>query len=118
MTDFGNTIGIQGQSSSTRNQNNLFRRLKRQTEHVYIMSRNRVKYGLYGRVERLALIPGVFDGRNDPEVAVGIPHNPLLGNLVHKQGCRFPSCLDTLSPRQSTPDPRPSFLKPETFFPL
>ena len=58
--------------------------LERKIEHVYTMSRNRVKLRLFGRVERLAIIPGVFDGRNDPEVAFGIAHNPLPGGLVHK----------------------------------
>jgi hypothetical protein len=34
----------------------------------------------------LAIVPWVFHGRNDPEVAFGIPHNPLLGKPIHIQG--------------------------------
>ena len=37
------------------------------------------------RVERLALVPGVVDGRKQPEVALGILHDPLLTRPVHKK---------------------------------
>src|SRR5262249_17890666 len=48
------------------------------------MSGDRFKLGLFGRVERLARIPRVVDGGQEPEVAFGISHHPLLGRLIHK----------------------------------
>src|SRR5208282_3076846 len=52
--------------------------LKRKTEHVFVMPRNRLKLVLLGREKRLALVPGVFDTRQDPEVAFRVQHDPLL----------------------------------------
>jgi hypothetical protein len=50
------------------------------------MSGNRFKLGLFGRVERLPMVPGVFHRRNDPEVTFGITHNPMPGRPLYKQG--------------------------------
>src|SRR5262249_53619457 len=60
---------------------------KRQTEHVFVMSGNWLKPRLLGRIARLAAFPGVFAGREKPEVAFRVPHNPLLRRLVHEQRC-------------------------------
>lgn len=49
------------------------------------MSGNRFKVGLFGGVKRLTMVPGVVDGRQEPEVALGIPHHPLLGRLIYKE---------------------------------
>src|SRR5262245_24990914 len=49
------------------------------------MSRYRFKLGLVSRVEGLAMIPGFFNGRNDPEVASRISHHPLLRRPMYKQ---------------------------------
>ena len=43
-----------------------------------------------GQMKRLAMVPGVFDARKDPEVAVGITHNPLLRLLVGKKRSQKP----------------------------
>jgi hypothetical protein len=59
---------------------------KRQSEHVFVVSRHWLKIRLVSRVERLAMVPRVFNGRKTPEAAFGIPHNPLLARPVHKQG--------------------------------
>ena len=47
---------------------------------MYTMTGNRFKSRLFGRVERLAMAPRVFDRRNDLEVAFGIPHNHYWEN--------------------------------------
>jgi len=60
--------------------------LERKIKHVYIMSGNRFKLGLFSRVEWLAMVPRVLNGRENPEVAFGITHNPLLGRPLYKQG--------------------------------
>src|SRR3981189_2348603 len=53
------------------------------------MSRNRRKVSLLARVERPALVPGVFDRGNGPEVALGILHDPLLTRPISENGCHL-----------------------------
>src|SRR5262244_3234614 len=48
------------------------------------MSGDRFEIGLFSRVERSAVVPGIVNGRHDPEVAFSVPHHPLLGRLIHK----------------------------------
>src|SRR5438876_8732649 len=53
------------------------------------MSRNRRKVSLLARVERPALVPGVFDRGDGPEVALGILHDPLLTRPISENGCHL-----------------------------
>src|SRR5262245_2643340 len=48
------------------------------------MSRNRFQLGLFGRVKRLAMVPRVVNGRQEPEIAIGVSHHPLLRRFIHK----------------------------------
>jgi hypothetical protein len=50
------------------------------------MARDRLQGRLWRRDERLAMLPRVVDGRQKPEVALGIPHDPLLMGLRDKEG--------------------------------
>ena len=50
------------------------------------MTRDRLQLCLWSQGERLALPPRVFDGRQQPEVARGIPHGPLLRGSLDKEG--------------------------------
>jgi hypothetical protein len=50
------------------------------------MTGNRLKFGFFGRVERLAILPRVFHGSNDLEVTFRMPHNSVLRKPVQKQG--------------------------------
>src|SRR5262249_49243853 len=59
-----------------------FFRLERQAEHVLVMPRDRLKIRILGRLIRLAMVPGVLDTRQNPEVAFRIPDDPLLTGLV------------------------------------
>src|SRR5882724_4120342 len=58
------------------------------------MSGDQLELCLFRRVERLAMAPGVFAGRKQPEVALGIPHNPLLTRPFHKKDCPLLSWRD------------------------
>jgi hypothetical protein len=50
------------------------------------MARDRFQLRLWRRVEWLALPPRVLDGRQEPKVALGIPHDPLLIGPLDKEG--------------------------------
>ena len=50
------------------------------------MSRHWLKLRLGSRVERLTMVPRVLDRRKSPEVAVWVPHNPLVATPVHQEG--------------------------------
>src|SRR4051794_28940744 len=50
------------------------------------MSGDQLQRCLFRRLEWLALAPGVVDGRKKPEVALGIPHDPLLTHPLYKEG--------------------------------
>ena len=50
------------------------------------MARDRLQLRLWRRGERLALPPRIVDGRQEPEVALGISYNPLLTGLLDKEG--------------------------------
>lgn len=52
------------------------------------MSGNCFELGFFRRLERAAAFPGIFHGWDDPEVAVGIAHDPVFrAGAVHEQGC-------------------------------
>src|SRR4030095_7639673 len=51
-----------------------------------IMARDRFQGRLWRRGERWASATRVVDGRQEPEVALGIPHDPLLMGLRDKEG--------------------------------
>src|SRR5262249_42426457 len=50
------------------------------------MARDWLQFRLWSQGERLALPPGVFDRGQYPEVALGIPHDPLLRGPLDKEG--------------------------------
>src|SRR5262249_35842786 len=50
------------------------------------MTRDRLQLGLWSRGERLAMPPRLFDGGQEPEVALGVPHDPLLIGPLDKEG--------------------------------
>ena len=50
------------------------------------MSGDRLQLRLWRRGERLALPPRVVDGRQEPAVALRIPHDPLLVRPLDKEG--------------------------------
>jgi hypothetical protein len=50
------------------------------------MPGDRLKLCLFRRVERLAHVLGVVDGGQQPEVTLGIPHDPMLTQPLHKEG--------------------------------
>src|SRR6266446_4511699 len=50
------------------------------------MTRDRLQLRLWSWGEQLALPPRVFDGGQEPEVALGIPHDPLLIGPLDKEG--------------------------------
>ena len=50
------------------------------------MARDRLQLRLWSRVEWLALPPRVFYGRQEPEVVLRIPHDPLLRGPLDKEG--------------------------------
>ena len=50
------------------------------------MARDRLQRRLWRRGERLALPPRVVDGRQEPEVALRIPHDPLLVRPLDNEG--------------------------------
>lgn len=60
---------------------------KGQTKHTFVMSRDPLKIRLVFRLERLAMVPRVFDGRQRPEVAFRIQYNPVTIGSVHEE-CR------------------------------
>ena len=57
----------------------------RQSQQVLVLSGNRLQVHLLGRLKRFAVLPGVLDGRHDPEVAVGVAHDSLLGRAIDEQ---------------------------------
>ena len=65
---------------------------------MFVMSRDWLEVRFFGRFEWLAMLPCVLDERKNPELAVGIPHNPLLSRPIHENCChsfpgRFHFCL-------------------------
>src|SRR5437660_1673508 len=50
------------------------------------MPGDRLELDVLGRVERLSVFPRVVTGGDEPEVALGVPHNPLLRRSVHVDG--------------------------------
>src|SRR5262245_3683033 len=54
-------------------------------KHGRVMAGDRLQLRLWRRGKRLALPPRVFDGRQEPEVALGIPHDPLLIGPLDKE---------------------------------
>src|SRR5271166_4304614 len=44
------------------------------------MSGHRIELHRFGRLERLAVVPGIVDGWNDPEIAFGIADKSVYAN--------------------------------------
>src|SRR5262245_5754546 len=65
--------------SWTRHRPLLCSSLERQAEHVLVVTGNRLQCGFFIRVERLARIPSVLAGRDDPVVSIGVPDDPMFG---------------------------------------
>src|SRR5207253_681611 len=41
-------------------------------EHAFVMFGNRLKIRFLARLERLTMFPGVFEGGDEPEIAIGV----------------------------------------------
>ena len=55
-------------------------------EDALVMPRNGSQFSLLGGRERLAIVPGVVGGRQAPEIALMVEHNPLLVGSIDEQG--------------------------------
>jgi hypothetical protein len=55
---------------------------------------DRLEFCLLARFESLSLVPRVVDGWDDPKVAVGVPHNPVLrtGPVHEESNALFSEC--------------------------
>jgi hypothetical protein len=58
---------------------------KWQTEHAFVMPRDPLKIRGVFQLERLAMVPRVFEGRQCPEVAFGIQYNPVPIGSVREE---------------------------------
>src|SRR5262245_13784940 len=63
-----------------------FRCLEWEAKHVFVMPRHRIETGVFGGVERQAIAPRIVNGGQDPEIALGIPHDPLPSQPLHEDG--------------------------------
>src|SRR5262245_29901620 len=54
------------------------RRSGGQTEHGFVVSRDRLEFRLAGRLERPTSFPGVLPGGYRPEPALAVQHDPVL----------------------------------------
>ena len=56
---------------------------------------NRFEFGVVRGLEWTSAFPGIFDGSDDPEAALGIAHDPMFGTgAIHEQGCLAVGCGD------------------------
>src|SRR6476620_176307 len=74
------------------------------------MAGNHFEFGFFRGLEGFTAFPGVFGGRYDPEVALGVTHDPVFRTgAVHEKGCLATGCGNHLpflqSNRRVTSDP-------------
>ena len=76
------------------------------------MAGDRFEFGFFRGLEGLTTFPGVFDGRYDPEVTLGVTHDPVLRtSAIHEDSCHAAGCGNhlpfPLGSRRVTSDPEP-----------
>src|SRR5262245_32143786 len=53
-------------------------------EQVFVVSGNGFQLRLLGRIKAFAMVPSVVPGRDNPEVAIRVAHDPLLRQSIDK----------------------------------
>src|SRR5262249_15256594 len=59
-----------------------------QAEQGPVVSRNHFEIGFFSGLKGSTRIPGILNGRHDPEIALGITHDPVFRTrAIHEDGC-------------------------------